>query len=392
VGAGPAGMVLAYQLVSHGVSVHVIERHPDFRREFRGELVHQNVLEPLRKIGVLPLLEARGLATENIERRMFVGPRRRVSVPGSNIRGNVISQPGLLELLHELCSAHPNYRLDLGTSAFDLEKNADGVVTGAKVRTGPDESVVQGDVVVVCTGRNSILRKAAGLTPETFTVGENTMWFRFDFSEAPELLPKTVDVAMWGAGIVVVMFRTLGDRLQMAVQAPGDIGALRRDIPALKALLLPKIAEPLRAKIDEKLDLETESQLFKVGVDRLPVWHAPGILFLGDAAHTMSPSGGVGLNLAMIDAFTAADAFLAAIEEGRPIEGTFGAIQAAREPTVIEAQSGQLRAHGMVNKPRAVLHVMFTVMNVFVPMIDRKLAAAAGRQGPVEIRFARPPS
>jgi 2-polyprenyl-6-methoxyphenol hydroxylase-like FAD-dependent oxidoreductase len=225
-GAGPAGMVLAYQLASHGVSVHVVERHPDFRREFRGELVHSSALAPLEKIGVLPLLKARGLATDNVERRMFVGATRRVHVPGSNVRGNVISQPGFLELMHELCSVFPHYRLDFSTSGYDVVRG--DRVTGLKVRRGAEESVVHGDIFVVCSGRNSVLRKAAGLDTEAFHVGENTMWLRFDFSDAPELLHDTVDIHLWGSGVVVVLFRSLGNRLQIAVQAPGDINACGR--------------------------------------------------------------------------------------------------------------------------------------------------------------------
>jgi 2-polyprenyl-6-methoxyphenol hydroxylase-like FAD-dependent oxidoreductase len=391
-GAGPAGMVLAYQLASHGVPVHVIERHPDFRREFRGELVHTSALAPLEKIGVLSQLKARGLATDNVERRMFVGPKRRVHVPGSNVRGNVISQPGFLELLHELCSAYPHYRLDFSTTAVDVARDGDRV-TGVNVRRGGEESTIGGDLVVVCSGRNSVLRKAAGLVPESFHIGENTMWLRFDFSEAPQLLPSTVDIYMWGNGVVVVLFRTIGDRLQVAVQAPGDVNALRKDIPALKDLLLPKLPAGLREKVDAKLDSETESQMFKVAVDRLLVWHAPGILFLGDAAHTMSPSGAVGLNLAMIDAFCAADAFLAAIDEGRAIDGSvFQSIQDARLPPIVAAQEAQLRAHGMVNKPLPLLHVMFTILQLFLPMIEKKVAAAETRLAPFEIRYARAPA
>jgi 2-polyprenyl-6-methoxyphenol hydroxylase-like FAD-dependent oxidoreductase len=384
-------MVLAYQLASHGVSVHVVERHPDFRREFRGELVHSSALAPLEKIGVLPLLKARGLATDNVERRMFVGATRRVHVPGSNVRGNVISQPGFLELMHELCSVFPHYRLDFSTSGYDVVRG--DRVTGLKVRRGAEESVVHGDIFVVCSGRNSVLRKAAGLDTEAFHVGENTMWLRFDFSDAPELLPDTVDIHMWGSGVVVVLFRSLGNRLQIAVQAPGDINALRKDITALKALLLPKLPSALRSRVDAKLDADTESQTFKVAVDRLPVWHAPGILFLGDAAHTMSPSGAVGLNLAMIDAFCAADHFLAAIEEGRAIDASvLQAIQDARLPPIVAAQEGQLRAHGMVMKPRAVLHVMMTMLQLFLPMIEKKVAEAETRLKPFEIRYARAPA
>lgn len=391
VGAGPAGMVLAYQLASHGVPVRVLERHADFRREFRGELIHASVLAPLERIGVLPILRQRGLASDNIERRMFVGETRRVQVPGGNVRGSIISQEGFLELMHELCSAFPGYRLDFGTTALDVVKDGDKV-TGVKVRGTGSESRIHGDIVVVCSGRNSVLRKSAGLTAEQFHVPADTLWLRFDFSDTPQALPRSVDVHMWGDGIVVVLFQTSRSRLQLAFSAPGDLGALRKDLPALRARLLPLIPAALRPHLEAKLDATTESQMFKVAVDRLPTWHAPGILFIGDAAHTMSPSGGIGLNVAMIDAFVAADAFLAAIDAGQEVGAqVFAAIQKQREPDIIAVQAGQLRAHAMAGKRRAGLHMMFSILPVFLPLINKKVAAAARRQAPVEIRYAAAP-
>ncbi len=164
-------MILAYQLVSHGVPVRVLERHPDFRREFRGELIHASVLAPLDRLGILGTLRERGLTTADVQRRMFVGATREVGVPGSNVRGTVISQEGMLELLHELCSAYPHYRLDFGTAAYDLEKDG-GRLRGVKVRRGSVEDVVAAELVVVCSGRNSVLRKAAGLEVEPFHVAD----------------------------------------------------------------------------------------------------------------------------------------------------------------------------------------------------------------------------
>src|SRR5687768_8598766 len=119
VGAGPAGMVLAYQLASQGVHVRVLERHPDFQREFRGELFQGSVVEQLEKAGLFQRLLERGLALPDIERRMFLGHRRRVEVPGPRERGAIISQPGFLGLLHELCTAFPNYRMDFSTTVLE---------------------------------------------------------------------------------------------------------------------------------------------------------------------------------------------------------------------------------------------------------------------------------
>src|SRR5581483_4530476 len=107
VGAGPAGMMLAYQLASNGIPVHVLERHPDFQREFRGELMQGSVVQQLERSGIFKLLLERGLALPNIERVMYIGHTRRVELPGPKETGAIVSQPGFLALLHELCGNFP---------------------------------------------------------------------------------------------------------------------------------------------------------------------------------------------------------------------------------------------------------------------------------------------
>src|SRR5262245_29623926 len=153
VGAGPAGMMLAYQLASSGVKVRVLERHPDFQREFRGELVQRSVVEQLERAGIFQRLVERGLALPGVERKMYLGHRRQVRVPGPVEVGAIISQPGFLGLLHELCSAFPHYRLDLETTVLEGIRE-DGRVVGMKTRRAGVEERVDGDLFVVTNGRN----------------------------------------------------------------------------------------------------------------------------------------------------------------------------------------------------------------------------------------------
>jgi len=364
-GAGPAGMMLAYQLVTNGIPVRVLEQHPDFEREFRGELLGPSVLPALDQLGVLALLTSRRLARAGVERRMFVGPSRQVTLPGGRELGAMISQPGLLALLHELCSRYPHYQLDVRTAALGVAREGDRVVALETRHEGREERVA-GDVFVVSNGRNSKLRKAAGAELELSEKPDDALWLRFDFSDAPELLPDTVDVHMFGKGVVVVHFATVGrPRLQIAYSAPGDLGALRRDLPALRERLLPTLPEPLRGPVAKKLDQEFESQVLKVAIDRLKTWHTPGLLFLGDAAHTMSPAGGQGLNLAIRDSIVAANHLIEAVRAGAPIDaGVFARIEAERRPEIHAMQAGQMRAHGMVQKPLFVEHLMFTMLGI----------------------------
>jgi 2-polyprenyl-6-methoxyphenol hydroxylase-like FAD-dependent oxidoreductase len=385
VGGGPAGMVLAYQLATNGVPVRVLEQHPDFEREFRGELLGPSVLPALDQLGVLPILIERGLARTGVERRMFVGTKRRVTLPGGLELGAMISQPGMLALLHELSSRHPHYQMDFHVSGQRAVLEGDRVVAITARREGREERI-DGDLFIVCSGRNTKLRKDLGGELDLSVKPDNTLWLRFDFSDAPEALPSGVDVHMLGKGVVVVLFATVGRPcLQIAYSAPGDLGALRKDLPALRAALLPTLPEPIRALVAAKLDESTESQLLKVAIDRLARWHVPGLLFLGDAAHTMSPAGGQGLNLAIRDSIVAANHLIGAVLEGQAIDGDlFARIEAERRPEIEVAQAGQLRAHGMVGKPLFVEHLMFTILGMVMRVKKFTMPASV----PVEPRYA----
>ncbi len=385
VGAGPAGMVLAYQLVSNGVPVRVLEQHPDLEREFRGELLGPSVLPALDTLGILPLLTARGLARPGVERRMFVGLTRQVTLPGGNELGAQISQPGLLALLHEQCSRHPHYQLDFRSTALSAVREG-GRVVALEVRREGREERVAGDVFVICNGRNSRLRKDLGIEVELSEKPDSTLWLRFDFEDAPEALPSTVDVHMFGKGVVVVHFATAGrPRLQVAYSAPGDVGGLRKDLPALRERLLPTLPERLRPLVAARIDERMESQVLGVAIDRLKTWHVPGLLFLGDAAHTMSPAGGQGLNLAIRDSIVAANHLLDAVQAGKPLDAeVFARIEGERRPEIEMAQAGQLRAHRMVHKPLFVEHLMFSMLGV----VMRFKKFAMPPSPPVEPRHA----
>lgn len=373
VGAGPAGLTLAWLLVSNGIEVHVLERHVDFEREFRGELVQPSSVAAFGTLGILEALAERGLAIANVERRLLVGLHREVMAffRTAGEQGMLISQPGLLQLLHEACSRFPHYRIDFGTTAVRPVIEQERVIA-LETRSAAGKHAVGGDLFVVCNGRNSVLRKDVGVEVESFAQPANALWLRFDLSDVPEALPKGVDVHMFGGGVVVVSFPTTRSRLQIAYSAPGDLGKLRKDLPELKQKLLPTLPESLRAVVDRKLDADTEWQVLKITIDRLKKWWVPGMLFLGDAAHTMSPSGGVGLNTAIRDAIVAANHLIDTIRADQPIDGdVFDRIEAERRPEIEELQAGQIRAAGMVMRPLPVLHVAFTMIGTMAWMFSR---------------------
>jgi 2-polyprenyl-6-methoxyphenol hydroxylase-like FAD-dependent oxidoreductase len=301
-----------------------------------------------------------------------------VAVPGPIEVGAIISQPGFLGLLHELCSAYPSYRLDFGTNVLETIQK-DGRVVAVKTRRGQTEGQVDGDLFIVCNGRNSALRRSCGLETEVFPSTADALWLRFDFSDAPQALPRSLDVHMFGKGVVTVLSPSTANRLHIAYSAPGDLARLRKDLPALRQALLPTLGGELRRLVDTKLDETTESQMLKIIVDRVKSWHAPGILFLGDAAHTMSPSGGQGLNVAIRDTFVAANHLVARLRQGEPIDApVLQRIQDERQPEIAALQGAQTRAAQMVMKPAPVLHVIFTMLGAAMTVMGTKMRAGHG--------------
>jgi 2-polyprenyl-6-methoxyphenol hydroxylase-like FAD-dependent oxidoreductase len=370
--------MMAYQLASNGMRVRVLERHPDFEREFRGELLQAPVVAELERAGIMGVLLARGLALPGIERRMFLGTGRAVRIPGPIERGAIVSQPGMLGLLDELCRKYPDYRIDLGATVLDAVRE-NGRVVAMRTRANGVEGRVGGDLFIVCNGRNSHLRQTSGLETEQFETTADALWLRFDFSDAPQALPKSVDVQMFGKGLVVVLQPAVRRRLHIAYSEPGDLRELRKDLPELRRRLLRSVPALLRPHLDRKLDEGTQWQVLKIIVDRVRRWHAPGVLFLGDAAHTMSPSGGQGLNLAIRDTFVAANHLLDAVKQGRAFdEELFRRIQGERQPEIDAIQARQTRAGRMVLKPLPVLHVMFTILGAAMKIAGKRMQAGGG--------------
>lgn len=378
-------MMLAYQLAMNGVQVRVLERHPDFRREFRGELMQGSVVSQLEKAGLFQLLVERGLALPNMKRQMYVGATREVRTPGPVEVGAVVNQPGLLELLHEKCSALPNYHLDFGTPATEAVLE-NGRVVAMKTKVGR----VEGDLFLVTNGRNSPLRKSCGLETELFPSTADALWLRFDFSDAAASIPPSVNVHMFGRSVVLAVQPASFKRLHVAYSSAEDLNALKKDLPELRKRLLATGGAVLGPLMAGKLDENTELQVLKIIVDRVKPWHAPGILFLGDAAHTMSPSGGQGLNVAIRDTFVAANHLVPALLGDGPLDqALLQRIMDERQPEIEALQAGQTRAGQMALKPIGVLHLMFSMLGIAMALMPGKLGKGHGIPPP-EPKYLKP--
>ena len=306
-GGGPAGMVLGLLLARAGVAVQVLEKHGDFLRDFRGDTVHPSTLQLLDELGLgeqfakLPYSRLDEVAFPTGEgRTVVVADFRRLKVRYPYVA--MVPQWDLLDLLADAAHREPTFTLRMRTEVTGLVREA-GRVQGVRYRTleGVDGEI-RADLVVACDGRWSTVRQQADLRPREFRVPIDAWWFRVprvaeDHQSA--LTPRA------GRGrFAVVIPRT--DFLQIAyiarkgtdpqLRARG-IESFRRDV----AQLMPELAN----RMDTLRSMDDVKHL-DVRLNRLRRWHLDGLLCIGDAAHAMSPVGGVGINLAVQDAVAAA--------------------------------------------------------------------------------------
>ncbi len=304
-GGGPAGMMAGFLLARAGVDVVVLEKHGDFLRDFRGDTVHPSTLEVMHELGLLaeflqrPHQEMRQLSAQIGATTMRVGDFSRVPTHCKFIA--FMPQWEFLNFLAEHAARYKTFHLHMRTQATDLIE-ADGRVTGVRAQ-GPDGALaIRADLVIAADGRHSTLRQCAGFKVEDIGAPMDVLWLR---------LPRAADepgeaLGYVGAGLFLVLINR-GDYWQCGyVIRKGGFDELRRDgLPAFRAAivaLVPRLSEAVETIRDWD-----DVKLLTVAVDRLSQWWRAGLLCIGDAAHAMSPVGGVGINLAVQDAVAAAN-------------------------------------------------------------------------------------
>lgn len=304
-GGGPAGMMLGLLLARGGVDVVVLEKHADFLRDFRGDTVHPSTLDILRQIGLLdaflriPHRREQTIAGRFAEGTLDLGDFRGLQ-PFDYLA--LAPQWDFLDLLADAARAYPNFSLRMRSEATALLRDGNGRVSGVQARDPDGELEINADLVIACDGRGSTLRDAAGLTVETFGSPMDVLWFRLPReSSDPD---QTQGIPARGR-LLVMLDRN--DYWQCAyVIGKGSDAAMRtRPLQAFRDLVAPLLPfEPARVgALQDWNDIKT----LEVRIDRLQRWDVPGLLFIGDAAHAMSPIGGVGINLAIQDAVATAN-------------------------------------------------------------------------------------
>jgi 2-polyprenyl-6-methoxyphenol hydroxylase-like FAD-dependent oxidoreductase len=348
-GGGPAGMMLGFLLARAGVRVVVLEKHPDFLRDFRGDTVHPSTLEIIHELGLLD--------------QFLKLPHRTVDRLALEIGGQVVRMIDLTHLptqckyialmpqwdfLNFLADHGRRYRqfdLRMRAEVIDLIEEA-GRVVGVRVTTPEGELAVHADVVVGCDGRHSTVRDKAGLQSDDYGAPMDVLWFRMTRRDS-----DGADVfGHFEAGALLVMLDR-GDYWQCAYVIPkggidrvkaNGIEAFRAQVVALSPFLADRIGE---------LGSFDDVRLLSVMVNRLRQWWRPGLVCIGDAAHAMSPIGGVGINLAVQDAVAAANRLAAPLRSGTTTNGDLQAIQARRDFPARMTQKIQLTMQNRIIGP-----------------------------------------
>jgi len=321
-------MMLGLLLARAGVDVVVLEKHADFLRDFRGDTIHPSTLEVMHELGLLEAF----LALPHTQVRELAGIIGGERIPIADFGHLPVRCPFIalmpqwdfLDFLAGHARRYPGFALRMSTGVVGLIDDGGRVVgVSATAPDGPLE--VRADLVVGADGRDSTVRAAAGLRVETLGAPMDVLWFRLPRKpgDAGQLLGRVE------AGRIFIMLDR-GDYWQCGfVIAKGTLDEIRaRGLAAFRDEVA-RLADA-RAEASALRDWE-DVKLLTVRVDRLARWFRPGVLCLGDAAHAMSPVGGVGINLAIQDAVAAANLLAAPLREGRVSAEDLARVQRRRE-------------------------------------------------------------
>jgi 2-polyprenyl-6-methoxyphenol hydroxylase-like FAD-dependent oxidoreductase len=342
-------MMLAVVLARAGVSVTVLEKHDDFLRDFRGDTVHASTMTLLDELG---LGERFSAMPHRVVRRVAIPLRSGTSVavdlgllPGPHKHIAFVPQSDLLNLLADAGRVEPSFTLRMGVEVTGLLREH-GRVVGVRYRDADgSDGELRAAVTVACDGRRSAVRAASGLRVREFGVPLDTWWFRLPRGEADL---QGLNVWMGTDALLAAIDR--GSYFQMAYHIPkGSDARLRAEgIEAFHrrvAALAPAFADSIGAVRWDDV------KLLAVRLDRMPRWFSPGLLCIGDAAHAMSPIGGVGINLAIQDAVAAARYLAAPLRHGEVRLGDLARVQMRRWAPTVLTQSLQRLSHRLVFEP-----------------------------------------
>ena len=345
VGGGPAGMMAGYLLARAGVSVCVLEKHADFFRDFRGDTVHPSTMEVLDQLGLLerfldrPHDKVYEAQIRVAGRDYTIGDLSHLHTPAPYIA--MMPQWDFLDFLRDEAATLPAFDLEMGAAVVDVIEQ-DGRIEGVVLADGRTRRA--GRLVIMADGRSSLVRQKDMLPVTQLGAPMDVLWFRLPKEPASgERLRGSVETGR----MVVLIDRH--DYWQTAFLIPkgAAVEVRARGIGWIRQQVAAAFPD-LDLTGEGGLESEEDLHLLSVALDRLDRWHRPGLLAIGDAAHAMSPIGGIGINLAIQDAVAAANALAAPLARGDAVDGLLHKVQARREFPTRVIQRGQKLAQDNV--------------------------------------------
>jgi 2-polyprenyl-6-methoxyphenol hydroxylase-like FAD-dependent oxidoreductase len=329
VGGGPAGIMLGFLLARMAVDVVVLEKHPDFLRDFRGDTIHPSTMEIMYELGILdeflkrPHQEVRQIAGQIGNETVNIGDF--THLPTHCKFMGLMPQWDFLNFITEQARRYPAFHLKMQAEATDLlEEN--GKVAGVRAKTPTGVLEVRADLTIGADGRHSLVRERAGLEVVNLGAPMDVLWMRVNrnASDPGQTLGR------FDTGRILVLLNR-EDYWQIAYVIPkGTAEELRqRGLPAFRDDLI-RLAPFLGDNVAGLTDWDNQIKLLTVAVDRLKQWFRPGLLCIGDSAHAMSPIGGVGINLAIQDAVATANILGEKLQLGTVDEEALRAVQRRR--------------------------------------------------------------
>lgn len=351
VGGGPAGMVLGLLLVRAGLRVTVLESQPDFDRDFRGDTVHASTLEMLDQISLAE--KALAIPHSKLRRLSLNTPEKTLQLVDLGVLRSrfpyvaIMPQADFLEFLCTEAERYPGFRCLRGAAVHQLLEE-EGRVAGVRYRQEGEDSALKASLTVAADGRFSRLRRLSGMEAVERAAPMDVCWFRLErlHSDGHD------SGAFFISGGRMLIFIPRGGQWQLGYVFPkGNFNEVKAaGIDAFRDSLVataPWLSDRVRA-----LDDFSQVHLLNVKADCLKCWHRPGLLFIGDAAHVMSPVGGVGINIAIADAIEAANLLAhpdtPLLAEGPPQEGVLARFEARRKRPVRIVQASQSRMQELI--------------------------------------------
>ncbi len=380
-GGGPAGMMLGFLLARAGVDVVVLEKHADFFRDFRGDTIHPSTLELMLELGLLD--EFLKLPHQKVDRlTMQIGDERLRMIDLTHLPTHckyiaLMPQWDFLNFLAAHGKRYKTFDVRMQAEATDLIEEG-GRVVGLRAKTPDGELTIRADLVVGADGRHSTVRDKAGFKSDDYGAPMDVLWFRLPRKETDESEP----FGHIEAGAMMIMLNR-GDYWQCAYVIPKGgidrvtaegLDAFRQRVVFMSPFLADRVGE---------LTSFDDIKLLSVAVDRLRQWWRPGLICIGDAAHAMSPIGGVGVNMAVQDAVAAANRLAAPLKAGTAGDDDLRAIQQRRTFPVRVTQAIQLtmqkrivsRALSTTQRPKPpLLFKLFELIPVLQRIPGRLLA------------------